>query len=68
MQGVNAGSRVRPLSIEYLSDWYHVTCRGNEKRAIFQDDRDRERFLQILGEISTYSRSPQPSPNTRLSP
>jgi len=29
---------------------YHVTSRGNERRAIFKDDRDRERFLQRLAE------------------
>lgn len=28
---------------------YHVTCRGNERRAIFKDDLDRERFLERLG-------------------
>lgn len=39
---------VRPLRIEYPGAWYHVTCRGNERREIFTDDRDRERFLEIL--------------------
>lgn len=29
---------------------YHVTSRGNERRAIFRDDRDRERFLDRLAE------------------
>jgi REP element-mobilizing transposase RayT len=32
----------RPLRIEYPGAWYHVTCRGNERRAIFRDDRGRE--------------------------
>jgi len=41
---------VRPLRIEYPGAWYHVTCRGNERKAIFHDDRDREGFLKILGE------------------
>jgi hypothetical protein len=40
----------RPLRIEYPGAWYHVTCRGNERRAIFRDDRDRERFLEIIDE------------------
>jgi REP element-mobilizing transposase RayT len=39
----------RPLRIEYAGAWYHITCRGNERRVIFQDDRDREKFLEILG-------------------
>ena len=38
----------RSLTIEYPGAWYHVTCRGNERRAIFADDEDRLRFLDIL--------------------
>jgi hypothetical protein len=38
----------RPLRIEYPGAFYHVTARGNERRAIFRDDRDRERFLSYL--------------------
>jgi REP element-mobilizing transposase RayT len=40
----------RPLRIEYPGAFYHVTCRGNERREIFADDRDRKRFLEILAE------------------
>ena len=40
----------RPLRIEYPGAWYHVTCRGNEKREIFADEHDREKFLEILAE------------------
>jgi len=38
----------RPLRIEYPGAWYHVTCRGNEKRNIFRDDADRDKWLEIL--------------------
>lgn len=38
----------RSLRIEYPGAWYHVTCRGNERRAIFADDDDRRRFLGLL--------------------
>lgn len=38
----------RPLRIEYPGAWYHVTCRGNERKKIFSDDRDRLTFLKIL--------------------
>jgi hypothetical protein len=31
----------RPLRIEYPGAYYHVTSRGNERKAIFRDDRDR---------------------------
>jgi putative transposase len=40
----------RPLRIQYPGAWYHVTCRGNERRDIFADDADRRQFLDILTE------------------
>ena len=41
----------RPLRIQRLGGHYHLTARGNERRAIFRDDRDRERFLELLAEL-----------------
>jgi putative transposase len=41
----------RPLRIEYDGALYHVTSRGNERRAIFRDDTDRELFLNTLAEV-----------------
>lgn len=38
----------RPLRIQYPGAYYHVTCRGNERRAIFRDDADRRKFLELL--------------------
>ena len=38
----------RPLRIEYPGAWYHITCRGNEKKEIFSNDHDRIKFLEIL--------------------
>src|SRR5436309_1550477 len=38
----------RPLPIEYPGAYYHLTSRGNERKAIFRDDRDRERLLELL--------------------
>jgi putative transposase len=40
----------RVQRIEYEGAVYHVTARGNDRRPIFQDDADRERFLHVLGE------------------
>lgn len=40
----------RPLRIQYPGAWYHVTCRGNERAPIYQDDKDKERFLTTLEE------------------
>jgi len=38
----------RPLRIEYPGAFYHVTCRGNERKTIFRDDSDRYTFLDML--------------------
>ncbi len=38
----------RPLRIEYPGAYYHVTARGNERKAIFRDVLDRKKFLVIL--------------------
>jgi REP element-mobilizing transposase RayT len=42
----------RPLRIEFPGAVYHVTSRGNEKRSIFKNDRDRKAFLGFLGETA----------------
>jgi putative transposase len=39
----------RPVRIEYPGAVYHVTSRGNERKAIFRTDADRETFLAFLG-------------------
>lgn len=41
----------RPLRIEFPGAIYHVTSRGNARMSIFEDHRDRSRFLFILGEV-----------------
>ena len=38
----------RPLRIEFPGAVYHITSRGNERKAIFRDDRDRKIFLDTL--------------------
>src|SRR5688572_9024667 len=35
--------------IRFCGAIYHVMARGNRKQAIFNDDRDRRRFLKIIG-------------------
>lgn len=42
----------RPLRIEYDGALYHVTSRGNERKAIFKDDADRELFLKTLANVT----------------
>ncbi len=38
----------RPLRIQYPGALYHVTHRGNERKEIFKDDLDRQKFIQLL--------------------
>ncbi len=39
---------VRPIQVEFEGAVYHVTARGNERKPIYRDDR--ERFLETLEE------------------
>ena len=38
----------RPLRIAFPGAFYHVTARGNERKAVFKSERDREKFLEYL--------------------
>ena len=42
----------RALRIELDGVYYHVISRGQRRDPIFLEDRDRERFLELLGEMS----------------
>ena len=42
----------RPLRIEYPGALYHITTRGNARRSVFKDDRDRALFLDTLQRVS----------------
>ena len=41
----------RPLRIAFAGALYHVTARGNERKPIYRDDRDRARFLERLAAV-----------------
>jgi len=41
----------RPLRIEFTGAIYHVTSRGNARALIFEEDGDRERFLETLEQV-----------------
>ncbi|MEA3222621.1 MAG: transposase [Thermodesulfobacteriota bacterium] len=46
----------RPLRIQYEGAHYHVICRGDDRKAIFQDGRDREEIISILSDsLKIYS-------------
>jgi len=38
----------RPLRVEVVGGLYHVIVRGNERRNVFRDDEDRQRYLARL--------------------
>ena len=42
----------RPLRIEYEGAFYHVLSRGNERKEVFRDDKDRTLFTEIPGVMS----------------
>lgn len=45
----------RPLRIQFPGAFYHITCRGIERRKIFIDNKERYRFLAYLSEsLETY--------------
>ncbi len=41
----------RPLRIEYPGALYHLTTRGNARADIFEDNLDREKYLEILASV-----------------
>ena len=41
----------RPLRVEYAKAVYHVTARGNERKAIYRDEADRGRFVIRLAAV-----------------
>lgn len=41
----------RPLRIELAGGLYHVTSRGDRRENIYDDDKDREKWLTILGHV-----------------
>jgi len=43
----------RKLRLQYAGAIYHVMNRGDRREPIFQDDKDRKRFLETLGEACT---------------
>jgi len=43
----------RPLRIEYPGAYYHVMNRGLSHRDIFLDNKGRERFLDLVSDISS---------------
>jgi REP element-mobilizing transposase RayT len=38
----------RPLRLEFPGALYHVIARGNERKSIYRDDEDRQRYLDRL--------------------
>ena len=47
----------RPLRVEMAGGHYHVICRGIERRRVFCDEADHQKFVKSLGEVATVFRS-----------
>ena len=41
----------RPLRLPYAGGVYHVMARGNDRKAVVRDDRDRARFVDTLAQM-----------------
>ena len=41
----------RPLRIEFSGALYHITARGDRREAIYEDDDDRQIFLDTLANV-----------------
>ncbi len=41
----------RPLRLEHAGALWLVTSRGNERRDVFRDERDREAYLEVLARV-----------------
>ena len=50
----------RALRFEFPYARYHVTARGNERKAIFRGDPERFHFLELLGEATERRRQRAP--------
>ena len=45
---VHDAGMARPLRLEFEGALYHVTGRGNARAAVYEDDADRQYFLDLL--------------------
>ena len=43
----------RPLRVEMAGGHYHIICRGIERRTVFRDQADHQKFIEILGRVAT---------------
>ena len=43
----------RPLRLEFPNALYHVTSRGDRREDIYDDDEDRNNFLEIFAKVTT---------------
>ncbi len=43
----------RPLRIEYVGAFYHVTSRGDRREDIYHGARDRQVWLEVFSQVSS---------------
>jgi REP-associated tyrosine transposase len=51
----------RPLRLQFSGGIYHVTARGNDRQAIFEDDADRSVFLIVLASTRAIASATYPA-------
>jgi putative transposase len=47
------GIMPRTIRIQFPGATYHVYSRGNEKKAIYKDDHDRKKFIDIMARVKS---------------
>ena len=52
---IDTQSMSRPLRLEFCGHSYRVSSRGDRREAIYEDDEDRERFLEIRARVTISS-------------
>lgn len=48
---ITSPTMARPLRLAVAGGIYHVTARGNERKALVRDDRDRARWVDTLAQM-----------------
>ena len=43
----------RPLRLEFPNALYHITSRGDRREDIYDDDSDRDKFLEVFASVIT---------------
>lgn len=51
----------RPLKMQFSDSYYHITCRVNERKAVFIDGHYQEIFQKFFENVNKIALTPLPS-------